>query len=214
MCSRSRAGRLWHRRGEPGAFPHHADFRRRCRFAACPRRPDRRARQYGLRQPTWPTGTSARWARRCSSARDFTREDRQESHRPLAVINDALARRYFPSSAPTRSCSPARGYGHPGVPPSPRRTNEIGLRLALGATRRTVLWSVLRDCARLVTIGLCGPRGRGGPGDARLLSDLLFGVTTTDLRVFSVVGLFVAAVAAASAIRPAWRASRSIPGWR
>ena len=91
-----------------------------------------------------------------------------------------------------------------------RRTNEIGLRLALGATRRGVLWSVLRECARLVTVGVI--LGVSAAIVAtRLLSDLLFGVTPTDARVFAAVVILVTAVAGVAAFRPAWRASRVDP---
>ena len=91
-----------------------------------------------------------------------------------------------------------------------RRTNEIGIRMALGATRGTVLWSVLRESGILVAIGVA----IGVPAAlalTRLLSSLLYGVTPTDPWVLSgaVVCLFVVAVAAAS--QPARRALRVDP---
>ena len=91
-----------------------------------------------------------------------------------------------------------------------RRTNEIGLRLALGATRGEVLRSVLGQSARIVTIGIIAGIAVALVA-TRLLSDLLYGVTTTDGQVLLAVVLFVAAVAALSALRPAWRASRVDP---
>jgi putative ABC transport system permease protein len=91
-----------------------------------------------------------------------------------------------------------------------RRTSEIGLRLALGATRGEVLRSVLGQSARLVAIGLMA-----GVAAAllatRLLSDLLYGVTAADGRVLLMVISLIALVAALSALRPAWRASRVDP---
>jgi ABC-type antimicrobial peptide transport system permease subunit len=91
-----------------------------------------------------------------------------------------------------------------------RRTNEIGIRMALGATRGTVLWSVLRESWILVAIGVA----IGVPAAialTRLLSSLLYGVTPTDPWVLSgaVACLFVVALAAAS--QPAWRALRVDP---
>ena len=88
-----------------------------------------------------------------------------------------------------------------------RRTNEIGIRLALGATRKSVLWPVLRESWTLVAIGAA----IGVPAAlalTRLLSTLLFGITPTDPWVLSgaVTCLFVVALAAAS--YPAWRAVR------
>jgi predicted permease len=91
-----------------------------------------------------------------------------------------------------------------------RRTHEIGIRLALGATRGTVLWAVIRESWMLVGIGIA----IGLPaaiGATRLLSTFLFGVTPTDPWVLGGVcaGLFVVAVIAAS--QPAWRAVRVDP---
>ncbi|MPY88864.1 MAG: FtsX-like permease family protein [Luteitalea sp.] len=91
-----------------------------------------------------------------------------------------------------------------------RRTNEIGIRLALGATRGTVLLSVLRESWMLVAIGAA----IGVPAALALtplLSSLLYGVTPADPWVLSgaVLCLFLVALAAAS--RPAWRASRVDP---
>jgi predicted permease len=91
-----------------------------------------------------------------------------------------------------------------------RRTNEIGIRMALGATRGTVLWSVLRESWTLVAIGVA----IGVPAAlalTRLLSSFLYGVTPRDPWVLSgaVACLFVVALAAAS--QPAWRAVRVDP---
>lgn len=91
-----------------------------------------------------------------------------------------------------------------------RRTNEIGIRLALGAPRGTVLRSVLLESWTVVAIGVA----IGVPAAlslTRLLSSLLYGVTPTDPWVLTsaVACLFVVALVAAS--RPAWRASRVDP---
>jgi predicted permease len=91
-----------------------------------------------------------------------------------------------------------------------RRTSEIGIRLALGATRRTVLWSVLRESWGLVAVGVA----IGLPAAlalTRLLSALLYGVTPTDPWVLggAVGSLLVVALAAAA--QPAWRAVRIDP---
>jgi predicted permease len=91
-----------------------------------------------------------------------------------------------------------------------RRTNEIGIRLALGAARSTVLWSVLRESWALVAIGVA----LGVPAAlalTRLLSSLLYGVTPTDPWVLGGVIACLFAVALAAAAQPAWRAVRVDP---
>jgi predicted permease len=91
-----------------------------------------------------------------------------------------------------------------------RRTGEIGLRLALGATRGAVLRSVLRQSVIVVAIGSVA----GIPiavFSSRSLSSLLYGVRPSDASVLfgAVASLFV--VALISAAIPAWRASRVDP---
>jgi predicted permease len=91
-----------------------------------------------------------------------------------------------------------------------RRTSEIGVRLALGASPAAVLRSVLRESWLLVAAGAAI-----GIPVALLLSgslrSLLYGVTPWDARVLAaaVAALSVAATAAAG--MPAWRASRVDP---
>jgi predicted permease len=91
-----------------------------------------------------------------------------------------------------------------------RRTSEIGVRLALGASRASILWSVVRGSWWLVAAGAA----LGVPaalGLTRLLGTLLYGITPTDPVVIagSVACLFLVALTAASV--PAWRASRVDP---
>jgi predicted permease len=91
-----------------------------------------------------------------------------------------------------------------------RRTNEIGIRVALGATRATILWSVLRESLTLVAIGMA----IGVPAAlalTRLLSSLLFGVTPTDPWVLGGAAACLVVVALAAASQPARRALRVDP---
>ena len=91
-----------------------------------------------------------------------------------------------------------------------RRTGEIGLRLALGASRADVLRGVLRESALLVTAGVV----LGVPAAlvlSRGLTSLLFNITPADPLVLAgcVACLFIVATLAAAV--PAWRASRVEP---
>lgn len=91
-----------------------------------------------------------------------------------------------------------------------RRTSEIGLRLALGATRGAVLRAVLRQSLAVVAIGLAV----GMPASlllARPLSGLLYGVTPSDPTVLAGAAGCLVAVALAAAALPAWRAARVDP---
>jgi predicted permease len=91
-----------------------------------------------------------------------------------------------------------------------QRTPEIGVRLALGASRASVVRPVLAESARLIAAGIA----IGIPIAAaltQLLSNVLYGVTPTDAGVFAAVVLLLFGVALAAAAVPAWRASRVDP---
>jgi predicted permease len=91
-----------------------------------------------------------------------------------------------------------------------RRTNEIGVRLALGATRGVILQSVLRDSAWLVAIG-AAIGVTLALMSTRLVSTLLYGVTPTDPWLLGGAVLCLVLVALIAASVPAWRASRIDP---
>jgi predicted permease len=87
-----------------------------------------------------------------------------------------------------------------------RRTNEIGIRMALGAERRDVLWLVLRDALRLVLLGaLLGILA--AVAAARLVSSQLFGISAADPAAIGLATLLLLAVAAIAGYLPARRAT-------
>jgi len=91
-----------------------------------------------------------------------------------------------------------------------RRTAEIGIRLAIGASPGAVQRMVLRDGMSMVLIGMVV----GIPtalGLTQLLRGLLFGITPSDPVSFVVTGGLMLLVAAAAAWLPAWRAARVDP---
>jgi predicted permease len=93
---------------------------------------------------------------------------------------------------------------------STQRTQEIGVRLALGATRMKVMWLVLAQAMRVCGIGLT----IGIPAAllaARTLSALLFGVSPTDAEVVLAAAAVLIAVAGLAAYIPARRASKLDP---
>jgi ABC-type antimicrobial peptide transport system permease subunit len=91
-----------------------------------------------------------------------------------------------------------------------RRTNEIGIRMALGAQRGEVMRQVLRESMILVGIGLAiGLAGAVGIG--RLLTTLLFGLAPTDMLTIAAATAVMAAVTALAGFLPARRASRVDP---
>jgi predicted permease len=91
-----------------------------------------------------------------------------------------------------------------------RRTREIGIRMALGAQRKMVLWMVLRETLLLVLFGVAigVPASIAG---ARLLRTLLFGVGAGDPIAIGGAMLVLAAIAALAGYLPARRASRVDP---
>jgi hypothetical protein len=91
-----------------------------------------------------------------------------------------------------------------------RRTNEIGIRLALGAKRSRILQMVLREALTLALLGL----GIGIPvllAVARSLSSLLYGLQSLDPLTIGSATLVLLFVAAVAAYLPAYRASRVDP---
>ena len=91
-----------------------------------------------------------------------------------------------------------------------RRRREIGIRMALGASREATAWLVMSETARLAGIGL----GLGVAlafGAARLEQSMLFGVKPLDaLSLAGAVAVLLAAVAAAAWL-PARRAASVEP---
>ncbi len=91
-----------------------------------------------------------------------------------------------------------------------QRTREIGIRMALGASRRSVLNQVLGSGMKLVGIGiLLG--GVVALGLARVLATLLYGVGPTDPATFAAVSLLLLLVALFASLIPARRAARVDP---
>jgi ABC-type antimicrobial peptide transport system permease subunit len=91
-----------------------------------------------------------------------------------------------------------------------RRTNELGIRMALGARRSAMVSLVLRDVAGMVVIGLIAGTliALTVTGLARTL---LFGFTPTDPRVFAIAASVLTLAALAAAWLPARRAARVDP---
>jgi predicted lysophospholipase L1 biosynthesis ABC-type transport system permease subunit len=91
-----------------------------------------------------------------------------------------------------------------------RRTQEIGVRIAFGATARDVGWAMLADAMWPVTIGLA--IGLTGAWFAtRLISTFLFETTATDAPTFVVAACILGLAALTAVWIPARRAARVDP---
>ncbi|HEU0078585.1 MAG TPA: FtsX-like permease family protein, partial [Longimicrobiaceae bacterium] len=91
-----------------------------------------------------------------------------------------------------------------------QRTQEIGVRLALGAAAGDVVRLVLRQGAVLVAIGV-GLGLAAALAATRLLAGFLHGVSATDPATFLAVPALLAAVALLASWLPARRAARVDP---
>lgn len=90
------------------------------------------------------------------------------------------------------------------------RTNEIGIRMALGAQRLQVMRIMFVDGLRPTVVGLALGLIGGGIC-AQLIRSGLFGVEPLDWKIFGTVALVVLAIAGAACTYPAWRAARVDP---
>jgi putative ABC transport system permease protein len=91
-----------------------------------------------------------------------------------------------------------------------QRTQEIGIRMALGAQRSTVLAMVLRQALTLAAVGI----GIGVAGAlllTSLMKNLLYGVAPSDPLTFAAVAVLLGVVAATAAAVPGLRATRVDP---
>jgi putative ABC transport system permease protein len=91
-----------------------------------------------------------------------------------------------------------------------RRTPEIGLRMAIGATPSDVLRMVLRQGALLAVVGAAAGIA-GAFVLARVLRATLFGVTSADPVSYAAAGAVMSVAVLLSCTIPAWRASRIAP---
>lgn len=91
-----------------------------------------------------------------------------------------------------------------------RRTREIGIRIAMGAQAGEVRRLVVGES--VVLAGLAVVSGMGGAWAlTRYLQSMLYGVTALDGVTFAVMPIVLMALATASSVVPAWRASRIDP---
>jgi ABC-type antimicrobial peptide transport system permease subunit len=91
-----------------------------------------------------------------------------------------------------------------------RRTKEIGVRMALGAQPRGVVWLVAKRALGLVGLGVAF----GVPAAWMLsqsIQSMLFGLTSTDRGVVTVAVILLVAASLAAASIPARRAARVDP---
>ena len=91
-----------------------------------------------------------------------------------------------------------------------RRAHELGIRLALGATRREILGIVLTQGMRLAAIGMAAGLA-AATALTRLLASLLYGVRPADPATMAAVALLLGGIALLACYIPARRATAVDP---
>lgn len=95
-----------------------------------------------------------------------------------------------------------------------RRTREMGIRMALGASRLSIIRSVILSAARPIVLGLAVGLALSVAGGAVLgqaLRQMPFALDVRDPVAYGAVSLLLLFTALAAILGPAWRASRSDP---
>jgi predicted permease len=90
------------------------------------------------------------------------------------------------------------------------RTREIGLRIAVGATRASIAKLVLREAMTVIVAGVAVGLVAAW-NSTQLVSSMLFGVSGSDIRAFVTAPLVIVIVAALASYLPALRATRVSP---
>jgi predicted permease len=90
------------------------------------------------------------------------------------------------------------------------RTSEIGIRMALGAERRDMLWMMLRESLTTVTVGVVVGLAAAW-GTTRFVSSMLYGLKPTDPLTTAAATLVLLGVAALAGFLPACRATKVDP---
>jgi ABC-type antimicrobial peptide transport system permease subunit len=91
-----------------------------------------------------------------------------------------------------------------------RRTQELGIRIALGAQSRNVLRLVLGDGLKMTVIGVAVGL-LAAFGLTRLLTGMVYGVSTTDPATFAAIAVLLIVVALLACYLPARRATKVDP---
>ena len=91
-----------------------------------------------------------------------------------------------------------------------QRTRELGIRIAIGATRERILWLVLREAGWVLGLGIVAGLGSAW-ALGRVVSSLLFGIAPTDPASIAIAIVVLSSAAALAAWIPARRASRIDP---
>jgi len=91
-----------------------------------------------------------------------------------------------------------------------QRSHEIGIRMAIGASRPAVLLMMLREAGAMTATGIAVGLA-GALALSRFLATLLFGVSATEPTVYAAVALLLAGVALVAVVVPSSRATRVDP---
>ena len=91
-----------------------------------------------------------------------------------------------------------------------KRKNEIGIRVALGANRGTIIRLVIREASILLAIGLIIGTALAA-SSARITKSLLYGLEPHDPLTIALAILLLALVSLCASVIPAWRASQLDP---
>ena len=91
-----------------------------------------------------------------------------------------------------------------------QRTREFGVRIALGASRQSVIGLVVGHATRITLVGLIAGLALAAML-GRLMATLIYPITPSDPLTFAVVPVVAAVTALVACVSPAWRATRVDP---